>query len=123
MPGFNAIDWFEIGTGNPEATERFYADVLGWTVARDPKSPAYSIFTTGDPEGIHGGLFDTGGRLPSYAVFSVIVEDCAATCRTAEDAGGKVLRAPVTNSDGLTFAHLLDPDGNHFEIFTPPPVG
>jgi uncharacterized protein len=122
MAGFNAIDWFEIGTGDPAATERFYGDVLGWTVAHDPKSPTYSVFTTGDPDGVHGGLFNTEGKLPSYAVFSVIVQDVAATCRKAEAAGGKVLRAAVTNADGLTFAHLLDPEGNHFEIFSPPPV-
>ena len=56
---------------------------------------------TGDPDGIHGGLFATEGELPSYAVFSVIVEDVAATCRRAEEAGGKVQRAPQANPDGL----------------------
>jgi predicted enzyme related to lactoylglutathione lyase len=123
MPGFNSIDWFEIGTSDPAATERFYGDVLGWTVAHDPKSPTYSVFTTGDADGVHGGLFNTEGKFPAYAVFSVIVEDVEATCRRAEEAGGKVLRAPQTNPDGLTFAHLLDPADNHFEIFSPPPVG
>ena len=121
MPGFNAIAWFEVGTDDPAAAERFYRDVLGWTVTHDG-SPGYEVFTTGDADGVHGGLFDTEGKLPSYAVFSVIVEDVAATCRRAEEAGGKVQRAPEVNPDGLTFAHLLDPAGNHFEIFSPPPV-
>jgi predicted enzyme related to lactoylglutathione lyase len=122
MPGFNAIAWFEVGTDDPATAERFYGDVLGWTVAHDG-NPGYEVFTTGDADGVHGGLFDTEGKLPSYAVFSVIVEDVAATCRRAEEAGGKVQRAPQVNPDGLTFAHLLDPAGNHFEIFTPPPLG
>ncbi len=121
MPAFNAIAWFEVGTDDPAAAERFYGDVLGWTVANDG-NPTYQTFTTGDPDGVHGGLFATDGQLASYAVFSVIVEDVAATCRTAEEAGGKVQRAPKVNPDGLTFAHLLDPAGNHFEIFSPPPV-
>jgi predicted enzyme related to lactoylglutathione lyase len=82
--------------------------VLGWSVAHDG-NPGYEVFTTGDADGVHGGLFDTEGKLPSYAVFSVIVEDVAATCRRAEEAGGKVQRAPQVNPDGLTFAHLLDP--------------
>jgi uncharacterized protein len=119
MPGFNGIAWFEIGTDDPAAAERFYGDVLGWTVANDG-NPTYQTFTTGDPDGIHGGLFATDGKFAGYAVFSVIVEDVAATCRRAEEAGGKVQRAPQVNPDGLTFAHLLDPAGNHFEIFSPP---
>jgi uncharacterized protein len=122
MPGFNAIAWFEVGTDDPAAAERFYGDVLGWTVAHDG-NPGYEVFTAGDADGVHGGLFNTEGKLPSYAVFSVIVEDVAATCRRAEEAGGKVQRAPQVNPDGLTFAHLLDPAGNHFEIFAPPPLG
>jgi uncharacterized protein len=122
MPGFNAVAWFEIGTDDPATARRFYGDVLGWTVATD-EPPAYQTITTGDPDGIHGGLFATEGKLPGYAVFSVIVEDVAATCRRAEEAGGKVQRAPKANPDGLVFAHLLDPAGNHFEIFSPPAAG
>ena len=121
MPGFNGIAWFEIGTDDPVAAERFYGDVLGWTVGGGGNA-TYQTFSTGDPDGIHGGLFATDGKFASYAVFSVVVEDVAATCRRAEEAGGKVQRAPQVNPDGLTFAHLLDPSGNHFEIFSPPPV-
>ncbi len=51
----------------------------------------------------------------------MVVEDVAATCRDRRH-GGEVQRAPKVNPDGLTFAHLLDPAGNHFEIFSPPPV-
>jgi predicted enzyme related to lactoylglutathione lyase len=33
MPGSNGIGWFEIGTDDPAAAERFYGDVFGWTVS------------------------------------------------------------------------------------------
>ena len=78
MPGFNGIGWFEIGTDDPAAAERFYGDVFGWTIARDDTAstdPAYQVFTTGDPEGLHGGLFATKGEMPGYAVFALLVED------------------------------------------------
>jgi hypothetical protein len=123
MPGFNGIDWFEIGTDDPAAAERFYGDVLGWTVSHDDTKstdPAYQIFTTGDATGLHGGLFATKGKMPGYAVFTVLVEDVAATCRHAEEAGGTIQRAPEVNPAGVMFAHLLDPAGNHFSVFTPP---
>ncbi len=123
MPGFNGIGWFEIGTDDPSAAERFYGDVFGWTVSHDDTKspdPAYQIFTTGDAGGLHGALFATRGKMPSYAVFTVLVEDVGATCRRAEEAGGQVQRAPQVNPAGVTFAHLLDPAGNHFAVFTPP---
>src|SRR6185436_9515223 len=97
MPAINGIGWFEIGTDDPAAAERFYGDVFGWTVAHDDTKstdPAYRIVTTGDPQGLRGGLFATGGRLPGYAVFTVLVEDVEATCRQAEEAGGRVQRGP-----------------------------
>jgi uncharacterized protein len=123
MPGFNSIAWFEIGTDDPAAAEQFYGDVLGWTVSHDDTKstdPAYQIFATGDGAGLPGGLFATGGKMPGYAVFTVLVEDVEATCRRAEEAGGQVQRGPEVNPVGVTFAHLLDPAGNHFAVFRPP---
>jgi len=125
MSRFNGIGWFEIGTDQPAATERFYGDVFGWTFADDDDSAAgdgspYRIVTTPAENGLHGGLFATGGTVPNYAIFTVLVEDTAATCQQAEAAGGKVLVAPQTEPGGLTFAHLLDPSGNHIGVYTPP---
>lgn len=117
MPSFNDVAWFEIGATDPAAAERFYGDVFGWQVAQDDSAStdsAYRIISTG---GSRGGLF----RAPEdYAVFTVLVEDVAATCERVEAAGGKVQRPPVVNPVGVTFAHLLDPAGNHFSVFTPP---
>ena len=43
-----------------------------------------------------------------------------ATVRRAEEAGGKVVQPPHTTPTGLTHAHLLDPEGNEFAVFSPP---
>lgn len=126
MPEFNTIAWFEIGTDNPVDAERFYGDVFGWTVAHDDTKstdPAYQIFSTGSASsgGLrNGALFNTQGDLASYAVFTVLVEDVDVTCRLVEAAGGTIQRAPSVNPVGVRFAHLLDPAGNHFALFTPP---
>jgi predicted enzyme related to lactoylglutathione lyase len=145
MSGINGIGWFEIGTDQPATTERFYADVFGWTFADDDDSTSadgtpYRIATTpggagpggggpggggpggGGPGGggLSGGVSATGGATPGYAIFYVLVADTAETCRQVEAAGGKVLVAPRTEPSGLTSAHLLDPTGNHIGIFTPP---
>jgi predicted enzyme related to lactoylglutathione lyase len=120
----NGIGWFEIGTDDPAAAERFYGDVFGWTFADDPDSNMpYRIVTTPADGSIQGGVFGTGGALPSYAIFYVLVQDVARACRRAEAAGGKVLVPAASNDAGLTFAHLADPAGNHFGVFTPPVDG
>jgi len=123
MAGFNGIAWFEIGTDNPAGAEKFYGEVFGWTFRHDDGDvPGFQMVTAGDGPGLHaGGLFDTGEELPGYAVFGVLVTDVAETCRQVQAAGGSVRRAPQVTPAGITFAHLLDPAGNQFEVFTMPP--
>lgn len=117
MPGFNSVSWFEVGTDDPATAERFYGEVFGWTL--DPDSdPAYRNFTTGGGGAPGGGLFDTAGRFPNYAIFHVLVEDVEDTCRRVEAAGGKVQRPARSNPGGVTFAHVTDPGGNHFGVFS-----
>jgi predicted enzyme related to lactoylglutathione lyase len=56
-------------------------------------------------------------------VFGVLVEDVAESIRRVETAGGSVRRDPQVTPAGITFAHLLDPAGNQFEVFSMPPGG
>jgi predicted enzyme related to lactoylglutathione lyase len=129
MPEINGIGWFEIATDQPAVAERFYGDVFGWRFGDDDggatgaDGSAYRGITTPGTDRPSGGLFPTGGKAPNYAVFYVVVADVAQTCGQTEAAGGKVLVAPQTTPDGLTFAQLLDPAGNQFGIFTPPAGG
>ena len=128
MSALNGIGWFEIATEQPAEAERFYGEVFGWTFDNDKGAATgadgapYRIIST-PGGGLQGGLFPTGGKTPSYAIFYVLVADPDAACRAAEAAGGKVLVAPQRTPDGLAFAHLLDPAGNHFGVFTPPAGG
>jgi predicted enzyme related to lactoylglutathione lyase len=118
----HGIGWFEIGTDDPATIERFYHTVFGWTFADDEGEATvpYRLVSTPAADSIRGGVFGTGGKTPNYAVFCVVVQDVAATCVSAEAAGGKVLVPPQQGGDGLVFAHLLDPSGNHFGIYSPP---
>ena len=124
MSVVNGIGWFEIGTDQPAAAERFYGDVFGWAFTDDDDSTgadgsAYRLATPPGASAPQGGLSATGGAGPNYAVFMVLVADPAATCRAAEAAGGKVLVAPRREPGGVTFAHLLDPAGNRIGVFSP----
>ncbi|MEV1146678.1 VOC family protein [Micromonospora sp. NPDC049799] len=119
----NAVTWFEVGTDRPVETGRFYADLFGWAFTEQGTPEAsYRVVEPGPDGSIQGAVRATGGAGPNYAVFYVQVADVADTCRRAEAAGGKVL-VPLKSADsGLTFAHLLDPGGNHVGVFAPPPA-
>jgi uncharacterized protein len=117
----NGIGWFEIGTDEPARIERFYGDLFGWSFSTDDDAGTpYRTVDTRSAGSIGGGVFPTGGEMPSYAIFYVVVDDVADTCRRAEAAGGKVIVPAATTNAGLTFAHLVDPSGNHIGVFTPP---
>ncbi|PSK63177.1 hypothetical protein B0E53_04896 [Micromonospora sp. MH33] len=118
------VTWFEIGSDRPAEVERFYADLFGWTFEEQGGPGAsYRQTTAGGEQGIGGAIRATNGDSPNYAIFYAEVTDVAETCRRAEAAGGKVLVPLRTAPSGLTFAHLLDPSGNHIGVFTPPAAG
>lgn len=118
--GVNGVTWFQIGTDDPATARDFYGSLFGWTFRSDPDGEGYSLITTPAGDGIPGGLADTGGRGPNHAVFFVQVTDVAATVAAAQARSGKVLVPIRTLPDGLVFAHLADPSGNHFAVWTPP---
>jgi uncharacterized protein len=114
------VTWFEVATTDPEGAKAFYGGLFGWSFAADEGTPTYAIVSTGEDHAVGGGIFATGGEIPNYSVFCVQVTDVQATCKQAEALGGKVLMEPVTMDSGLSYAHLLDRDGQHFGVFTPP---
>jgi predicted enzyme related to lactoylglutathione lyase len=117
----NGIGWFEIGTDEPAQAERFYGELFGWSFSTDEDAGIpYRGVDTGSAGSIGGGVFPTGGQVPNYAIFYVVVDDVAQTCQRAEAAGGKVLVPATATGTGLTFAHLVDPSGNHIGVYTPP---
>ena len=117
-PAGNTVAWFEIGTPDVDAAKAFYGQLFGWSFAPDG---AYTHATAPGAAAPSGGIFNTGGNLPPYAVFVVQVADVAAAASRAEDLGGKVVAAPMDLPDGMVVAYLTDPDGSMFALFSPKP--
>lgn len=116
-----SVDWFQIDTDNLKSTEQFYGALFDWTFTNDPNSPGYRLTMANGANAPQGGIADTGGDGPNRATFFVVVSDVAAAAEKAEQLGGKVVNPPTTTPNGLTFAHLLDPAGNHIGVYTPAP--
>jgi predicted enzyme related to lactoylglutathione lyase len=107
----NEVDYFEIGTPNPEASRAFYGGLFGWTFG-EPSEQAYAMVN-----GTAGGLWDTSATgMGSWAVFYVHVDDVAASLAAARELGANVV-VPLIDNGQITFAHLTDPDGNRFAIW------
>lgn len=118
-PATNTVSWFEIGTPDVAAAKAFYGTLFGWSFAPDGE---YTLITAPGGAGPSGGIFNTSGKIPSYAVFVVQVADVAATAARTEELGGKVVVAPMTMEDGMVIAYLTDPDGSMFALFSPGPA-
>ncbi len=113
----NKVDYFEIGTPDPAATTSFYSQLFGWEVG-DPSPQGYRMVNSTE-----GGLWDTsqmGGD--HWGIFYVHVENVEDTVKRAESLGAKII-VPITSSDELDFAHLVDAQGNRFGVWHPKPRG
>ena len=117
-PAPNTVGWFEVGTPDVQAAKDFYGPLFGCTFAPDGD---YTLITAPGADGPSGGIFNTGGNIPPYAVFVVRVTDVAATAARTEELGGKVVAAPMTLPDGMVIAYLTDPNGSMFALFSPRP--
>ena len=118
-PATNTVAWFEIGAPDVDAAKVFYGPLFGWSFAPDG---AYTLITAPGATGPSGGIFNTGGNIPPYAVFVVRVADVAAAAAHAEELGGKVVVAPMILEDGMVVAYLTDPNGSMFALFSPAPA-
>jgi predicted enzyme related to lactoylglutathione lyase len=116
----NGIGWIEISAADPDAAQRFYSGVFGWTFTPGGGEPDYRQLTTTAGEGPSGGLSNPGDAGPNFAIFCVKVADVPQALARAEELGGKALMPPITTPDGLVFAHLTDPGGNRFGIYSEP---
>ena len=121
-PEYNTVAWFQIGTDDSERARDFYGGLFGWKFTLDPNGAGYDLVGYPGADAPSGGITRTAGGEENHAIFMVLVEDVRAACAQAERLGGKVLTEAVTTPRGLVFAYLLDPAGNRFGVFTPPPV-
>lgn len=109
----NKVDYFEIGSPDPEASKAFYQGLFGWQVGQ-PSPAKYSMINQS-----LGGLWDTSGMGGGHwAIFYVHVDDVKAAVSKAEELGAKVA-LPFTDNGAIEFAHLTDPHGNRFGVWRP----
>jgi predicted enzyme related to lactoylglutathione lyase len=110
-----AVDWFEVLGSDAAATQRFYADLFGWTV-NTAGFPGYAMVDTATARGIQGGL-GAGEQAQRWATVYASVPDVEQTLARAEQLGGSRVYGPMAVDDHMQTGALRDPAGNVFGVY------
>ncbi len=122
--------WYELLTTDPQGAKSFYEAVVGWDIDGASAVPAmdYRMIKRADG-GMTGGVFPLNdemldqGAKPCWLGY-IGVDDCDATAKAIEAAGGKILMPPDDVPMAGRIAMMADCCGASFYIMTPtPPPG
>ncbi|HXP18074.1 MAG TPA: VOC family protein [Streptosporangiaceae bacterium] len=108
------VDWFEVLGSDAEQTQKFYAELFGWTVD-DSGFPGYAMVRTGSSRGIQGGL--GGGDDTRWATIYASVADVEQSLARAEELGGSRIYGPRPVDDHMETGAFRDPAGNVFGVY------
>ena len=124
------VTWFEVMGSDAARTQRFYADLFGWTVDNSV-FPGYAMVDTGTGRGIQGGI--GGGEEARWATIYASVADMDQTLSRAEKLGGSrisdpglsalksaartAIYGPMSIDDDMETGAFRDPAGNVFGIY------
>jgi predicted enzyme related to lactoylglutathione lyase len=108
------VDWFEVLGSDAARTQRFYADLFGWTVAEHGDS-SYGMVDTGAGQGIQGGL--GASEDAHWATIYASVPDAEQTLAKAESLGGSRVYGPMDVDDHMQTGAFRDPAGNVFGVY------
>lgn len=119
------VMFFELGSRDPGAAEKFYEQAFGWSFTEGKGNPFSFANTPAGSNIPFGTVFDTnltpeGIEVPQeYVTLVLQVDDLRDTCRRVEEAGGRVTIPPMTNEDGtFDIAHVMDGRGNLIGLFS-----
>ena len=108
--------WFELATKGVEKAEKFYVELFGWKVKKDPDGFYREITGSGHEMGGMMELMPQHGPVPPHWTVYFPVNDCDGDAKRATQLGGKVLAPPMDIPNVGRFAVLADPAGAAFAI-------
>jgi predicted enzyme related to lactoylglutathione lyase len=101
----------EIRSKDPDATRKFFGDLLGWTYPTEGALPGYTFVDTGVPDALYTAISPLQGG-SDLVTFSVGVDDINGVVGQAKKLGGQVVQEPQ-QAPGVAFALIADPQGHH----------
>ena len=102
----------EIRSTDPDATRKFFADLLGWTYPDPGAVPGYTFVDTGVP----GALYTAIGPLQGgsdLVTFFIAVDDIDSAVKRVGELGGQVVQEPqhvpgvrIIHHDSMRLRHV-----------------
>ena len=117
----NRIVHIEIAGVRGESLETFYSELFGWDIQREAIAGyPYGRIDFGKDNVLTGGIrHEPEGS--SEIVIYIEVEDLAASVKRAQELGATVRIPPLASSE-VTFALVVDPEGNPIGLVQGPSV-
>lgn len=116
----NSFFWYDVMTSDTKAAQKFYADVVGWTMEdAGPGGNGYVLLKT-NGQAVAGLMAIPEeavkhGARPAWMGY-IAVDDVDQTAARIKLEGGKVHREPTEVPDIIRFAVVADPQGASFLI-------
>lgn len=112
-----ALCWNELGSPDPDASARFYGDLLGWTTApMEGSDPPYLVIQTAAGRANGGIRPPMPPDAPPFWLVYFATDDLDGTLARAGEQGGSVL-LPVTDIGVAKIAVVQDPQGAVFALY------
>jgi uncharacterized protein len=100
----------EIRSKDPDATRKFFGDLLGWSYPGQGAIPGYTFVDTGVPDALYTAISPLQGGA-DLVTFFVRVDDIEGTVNRVRELGGQVVQEPQ-RAPGVAFALVADPQGH-----------
>ncbi|MFF3846150.1 VOC family protein [Streptomyces sp. NPDC002328] len=114
-----APNWVDVGASDIDRASDFYGALFGWRFrSAGPDAGGYGYFQL-DGRTAAGGMRTAPEQGPPSWTVYFQASDAEATCKTAEQAHGRVLFPPMDVMEEGTMAVLADPAGVRFGIWQP----
>lgn len=117
------VTMFEIAGADTDggSLARFYAEAVGLVSTPHPEDPTFGLVPAGEGS-IAGFVVGTSAfDAAAYAIFYVQVDDVDRVVAVVGSHGGRVLSGPFAYGP-VRAAHVADPAGNRFGVFSGDPT-
>jgi predicted enzyme related to lactoylglutathione lyase len=114
-----SLMWCDLDTNEPEKAARFFRELLGWRVSKDPEAPGLYWQVSVDDE-MQAGIMRRPEWLPADApprwLIYLGTADLGAAVQLTEKLGGRAEMEPIVVPEMVAFCVLSDPAGATFAV-------
>ena len=121
-PATLGIRHIALKTPDLERSERFYVDILGYSVEWRPDKDNVYLIRDADNLALHKDAVTGTGALDHFGIMLKKSEDVDAWAEHLKAHGVEIIKGPKTHRDGARSFYTKDPDGVVIQFIHHPPI-